>query len=88
METEKESILFENLAISGKLKRAVKEMGFVEATPVQAESIMPILEGRDLVAQAPTGTGKTCAFGIPLIEGLDNRQEVVLGLVLCPTREL
>lgn len=85
---DNETVYFQDLNISDPLKRAIREMGFEEATPVQAKSIMPILSGRDLVAQAPTGTGKTCAFGIPLVEGLDNTQEVILGLVLCPTREL
>lgn len=54
-------------------------MGFVEATPVQSQSIGPMLEGRDMVAQAPTGTGKTCAFGIPLVEGMDTSSRKCAG---------
>ena len=83
-----EKILFETLDISDELKRAVSDMGFVEATPVQSQSIGPMLEGRDMVAQAPTGTGKTCAFGIPLVEGMDTSSRNVLAMILCPTREL
>ena len=83
-----EKVLFENLEISKEIKRAIRDMGFEEATPVQAQSIGPIMEGRDVVAQAPTGTGKTCAFGIPLIEGIDLERRNVQALILCPTREL
>ena len=83
-----EKVLFENLEISKEIKRAICDMGFEEATPVQAQSIGPIMEGRDVVAQAPTGTGKTCAFGIPLIEGIDLERRNVQALILCPTREL
>ncbi|MDD6231743.1 MAG: DEAD/DEAH box helicase, partial [Frisingicoccus sp.] len=83
-----EKVLFENLEISKEIKRAIRDMGFEEATPVQAQSIGPIMEGRDVVAQAPTGTGKTCAFGIPLIEGIDIERRNVQALILCPTREL
>ena len=59
-----ENILFNDLEISKELKRAIRHMGFEEATPIQSQSIVPILEGKDVIAQAPTGTGKTCAFGI------------------------
>lgn len=83
-----EKILFENLEISSELKRAIADMGFEEATPVQSQSIGPIMEARDMVAQAPTGTGKTCAFGIPLVEGIDMTSRNVCALILCPTREL
>lgn len=83
-----EKILFEELEISDEMKRAVRDMGFEEATPVQSQSIGPMMEGRDIVAQAPTGTGKTCAFGIPVIEGIELEGRYVQALVLCPTREL
>ena len=83
-----EKVLFENLEISDEIKRAIKDMGFEEATPVQSQSMGPMMEGRDIVAQAPTGTGKTCAFGIPVIEGIDMEARHVQALVLCPTREL
>ena len=83
-----EKILFELLDISEEIKRAIRDMGFEEATPVQGQSIGPMLQGRDMVAQAPTGTGKTCAFGIPLIDGIDTSGRNVQALILCPTREL
>lgn len=83
-----EKILFDELEISEEMKRAIKDMGFEEATPVQAKSIGPMMAGHDLVAQAPTGTGKTCAFGIPVIEGMDTEARYVQALVLAPTREL
>ena len=82
------NIQFTDLPISKELQKSIKEMGFEEATPVQSQSILPMLEGKDIVAQAPTGTGKTCAFGIPLIENIDPSAREVLGLILCPTREL
>lgn len=66
----------------------VAEMGFEEATPIQAGAIPPALEGRDVIGQAHTGSGKTAAFGIPIIERLEPRDGVVQALVLCPTREL
>lgn len=63
-------------------------MGFTAPTPIQAKTIPIMLEGRDVIAKAPTGTGKTCAFGIPLIECLDTSLTNVQALVICPTREL
>lgn len=83
-----EPLLFEQLHISEELKKGIAKMGFTEATPIQKESLLPILEGQDLMAQAPTGTGKTCAFGIPMVEKINPEEEVVQCLVLCPTREL
>lgn len=83
-----DSLLFEQLDISEEVKKAILKMGFSEATPVQQECLLPILEGRDLMVQSPTGTGKTCAFGIPFVEKIDPVEETVQCLVLCPTREL
>lgn len=83
-----DNILFQDLEISGEIKRAIHGMGFVEATEVQSQSLMPILRGEDVIAQAPTGTGKTCAFGIPLIEKVNQDSSDLQGLILCPTREL
>lgn len=80
--------MFEALAIKEELKKAVKDMGFVEPTPVQAQSITPMLEGNDMVVQAPTGTGKTCAFGLPIMEKIDQDDRNIQALILCPTREL
>ena len=85
---ENNTILFEDLDISKELKRALADMEFVEATPVQTQSIPAIMTGRDIVAQAPTGTGKTCSFGIPVIESTDTASRDVTSLILCPTREL
>jgi ATP-dependent RNA helicase DeaD len=76
---------FSELPLSPAVQSALEAMGFEEATPVQAETIPLLLSGRDLVAQAQTGTGKTAAFGIPLVEAARNGRR---GLVLCPTREL
>lgn len=82
------TVLFEDLDISKEIKRALADMEFVEATPVQSQSIPAMLDGNDIVAQAPTGTGKTCSFGIPIIEDTDTTQRAVGSLILCPTREL
>jgi len=71
-----------------ELCRAVAQMGFTELTEVQEKAIPPMLAGKDVVGKAPTGTGKTCAYGIPLIESIDPAQEKPQALILCPTREL
>lgn len=63
-------------------------MGFEETTPIQTKSIPLILEGKDITAQAPTGTGKTCAFGAPVIDLINNESNDVQAIILCPTREL
>ena len=82
------TILFEDLNISAEIKKALRDMDFVEATPVQSRSIPSVLSGKDVVAQAPTGTGKTCSFGIPIIEKTEPGERAVGSLILCPTREL
>ena len=74
--------------LSDDVRRAIADMGYEEATPIQAAAIPPILEGKDVIGQAQTGTGKTAAFGIPLVESLDPTVREVQALVLCPTREL
>ena len=79
---------FASLGLSPEVLRAVDQLGFEEPSPVQAQAIPILLAGRDLVAQALTGTGKTAAFGIPLAERLDPTSEVIQGAVLAPTREL
>ena len=63
-------------------------MGFEEASPIQAKAIPVILEGKDIIGQAQTGTGKTAAFGIPLLQKVDSKNKKLQGIVLCPTREL
>ncbi|OOB76981.1 MAG: RNA helicase [Epulopiscium sp. Nuni2H_MBin003] len=80
--------MFEDLQIIKEIKKAIKDMGFINTTPIQQEAIPLALEGRDIIAQAPTGTGKTCAFAIPAIQAVDTSEESVQVLILCPTREL
>ena len=82
------SIPFEALHLSAPVLAAVEAMGFELATPIQAQSIPPALAGRDVIGQAHTGSGKTAAFGIPIVERLDVDGPAVQALVLCPTREL
>jgi ATP-dependent RNA helicase DeaD len=79
---------FNDLPLSRDVLRGIKALGFKTPSPIQAESIMPLLEGRDVIGQAQTGTGKTAAFGIPMIEGVDLSDKRVQGLILAPTREL
>lgn len=79
---------FADLNVSEEILQAVTEMGFVHPSPIQAEAIPPILDGRDVIGQAQTGTGKTAAFGIPAIEMIDVSERHPQVLVLCPTREL
>ena len=82
------SNFFNELSISNDIKRALERMGFSDATPIQEQAIPPLLNGEDIIAQAPTGTGKTCAFGIPAVELVDRNEEFIQAVVLCPTREL
>ena len=83
-----EPLIFSNLPLSAEVLKALDRMGFEEATPIQSLAIPPILEGRDVIGQARTGTGKTCAFGIPAVESIDPELTGVQVLALCPTREL
>ncbi|KUG08764.1 DEAD/DEAH box helicase [Solirubrum puertoriconensis] len=83
-----EKVKFEELQLSEELQRAITEMGFEEASPIQTAAIPVLLEGKDVIGQAQTGTGKTAAFSIPAIESLDLNSREVQVLVLCPTREL
>src|SRR6266404_6755922 len=81
---------FSELTLSASLQSNLTRHGFVQPTPVQAQSIPPALEGRDVVATAQTGTGKTLAFVLPLLESL-GKQPLTVGvsaLILSPTREL
>ena len=79
---------FSELGLSPQVMRGIDELGFTELFPIQAEAIPPLLEGRDVIGQAQTGTGKTAAFGVPMLERLDVNVNRVQGLVLAPTREL
>ena len=82
-------ILFDEMGLDSSLLKAVKELGFQEPTPIQDKVIPKILTGKnDLVAQAQTGTGKTAAFGLPIIQMVDVANKDTQSLVLCPTREL
>ncbi len=82
------NLFFENLDISPEIKKSLSEMEIFEATQVQMESIEPMLSFEDILVQAPTGTGKTFAFGIPVAERICEDENTVQALVLCPTREL
>jgi ATP-dependent RNA helicase DeaD len=82
------SLLFSDFSISKETQKAIEDMGFIEASPIQKEAIPLLLKGGDLVGQAQTGTGKTAAFGIPLIESITEDDKEITGIVLCPTREL
>src|SRR5262249_44945369 len=68
--------------------KAIDKLGFEQASPIQAEAIPPLMEGKDVVGQSQTGSGKTAAFAIPAIEKIDTTQRATQVLVLCPTREL
>lgn len=80
--------LFSDFPISPEILKSIEEMGFKEATPIQKLSIPSLLKGEDLVGQAQTGTGKTAAFGIPMIESITPKDKAISGIILCPTREL
>ncbi|WP_456276991.1 DEAD/DEAH box helicase [Bacillus sp. AK128] len=79
---------FQDLGISQDLMNAISKMGFEEATPIQSQTIPLALENHDVIGQAQTGTGKTAAFGIPLIQKIDVSKDMIQGIVIAPTREL
>ena len=87
-------MLFEDLNLITPIKKALKDQGYVEPTPIQEASIPSILEGKDFLGCAQTGTGKTAAFAIPILQILCGKQKVIKGpknikaLILAPTREL
>ncbi len=83
-----EETFFADLDLSEDILEAVKDMGFEQATPIQAQAIPVALEQKDLIGLAQTGTGKTAAFGIPVVEMTDPEQNTVQSLIMCPTREL
>ena len=80
--------MFHELGISEKIMKSIQSMGFEEATPIQSETIPVSLQGKDVIGQAQTGTGKTAAFGIPMIEKIDIKNTFIQGIVVAPTREL
>ncbi|MCX6959517.1 MAG: DEAD/DEAH box helicase, partial [Verrucomicrobia bacterium] len=79
---------FDSLGLSPEIIKAVAQLGFEEATPIQSAAIPVLLTGSDLVCQSQTGSGKTAAFAIPAIEKVDPASKAVQVLILCPTREL
>ncbi len=81
-------VAFTELNLSQQVMHAINHMGFEETTPIQTETIPLAMEGLDVIGQAHTGTGKTAAFGIPMVERIDMRQGHVQGIVVTPTREL
>ena len=84
----KEGLPFERFGLSEATMRAVRNKGYTISTPVQAGCIPPMMEGKDVIAKAPTGTGKTMAFGLPIIERIERESEDVQAVILAPTREL
>ena len=83
-----EIVNYADLGLSPAVMKAIEKKGYVQATPVQAGAIPYFMEWKDVIAKAPTGTGKTFAFGIPMVEHIDPEREEVQALVLAPTREL
>lgn len=79
---------FKELGLAPELLSAVERAGFEEATPIQSETIPLALAGKDVIGQAQTGTGKTAAFGLPMLNKIDADNRVIQGLVIAPTREL
>lgn len=79
---------FYELGISGPIQKAITDMGFEEASPIQEKAIPIALTGKDIIGQAQTGTGKTAAFGIPILERVDTSKPYVQAIVIAPTREL
>ena len=85
---ENANITFKDLGLSDAMLKALEQKGYGWPTTIQAEAIPHFMQWRDVIAKAPTGTGKTFAFGIPMIEHIDAQLESVQGLILAPTREL
>ena len=85
---ESDGPTFEDLGLNAALLKSIKDVGYEAPTPIQIETIPVLLGGSDVIAQAQTGSGKTAAFGLPIIEAIDPRQRAVQALILAPTREL
>jgi len=79
---------FKDFPLSVEVMKGIEELGFTDLFPIQAQAITPLLQGKDVIGQAQTGTGKTAAFGIPMVEQANPEIREVQGLVLVPTREL
>lgn len=87
-EEKGEGLRYEDAGIDQRILRAVKELGFEHMTPIQEQAIPLFMTGRDIIGQAQTGTGKTAAFGIPILQKIDPTVRSLQALILCPTREL
>jgi len=83
-----EIVMYDQLGLSAPIMKALLKKGYKQATPVQGGAIPFFMEWKDVIAKAPTGTGKTFAFGIPMVEHIDPESNDILGLILAPTREL
>lgn len=79
---------FEEMCLDTRIMRAIAEMGFEQPSPIQAQSIPIAVEGKDMIGQARTGTGKTASFGIPMLQRINPKDKSLQAIVLCPTREL
>jgi ATP-dependent RNA helicase DeaD len=88
VEQAMKTLSFEDLGLTPPLQKAVSEMGFEEPTPIQSLAIPAVRDGKDVIGQAHTGTGKTAAYGIPLLEKIEISKPAIQALVLCPSREL
>ena len=83
-----QNLTFADLGLSKEILQALEQKGYGYPTRIQAEAIPPFMQWKDVIAKAPTGTGKTFAFGIPMLEHIDPESEDLQGLILAPTREL
>ena len=83
-----ENVLFTSLPLSKESLRAIEDLGYEKPSPIQAGAIPHILEGRDVLGQSQTGTGKTAAFGLPVLDRIDAGKKTLQALIMCPTREL
>src|SRR5512132_1987495 len=79
---------FDELGLSEALRRAIAERGYTQPTPVQSATYRPVRDGKDVIVRSKTGTGKTAAFGIPILERIPAGRRRPSALVMCPTREL
>jgi ATP-dependent RNA helicase DeaD len=87
-ETDAETRTFAELGLNSELLQAIDEIGFREPSPIQEQAIPALLDGLDVIGQAQTGTGKTAAFGLPMLQYLDPASDEVQAIILTPTREL
>ena len=79
---------FSELGLNDALLKAIKRSGFEEATPIQEQTIPLALQGKDVIGQAQTGTGKTAAFGLPILQMIDKKEKAIQAVIIEPTREL